>query len=121
MTKLVLLLGVALALTVTAAGAEDTLSANSVLPGCREIVDGRADDLFGNGRCMGLIAGIVSMGTVAAGALSGLDDLGVDRTALGLRAIRSILCIDAPNEVTLRQATRVIVAYIEARPERRDE
>jgi hypothetical protein len=112
MTKSVagLFVAVALALTVTAAGAaEDNYSANSRLTGCRDFLDQKSNgDGFARGLCVGVVTTIVDIGGLFV--VSPLDDKS-----------RRALCIDAPAAVTGGQAIRVVVAYIEARPARMHE
>ena len=87
------LFGVALALTVTAASsAEDRLSANYWLPLCKAFIAASASDLMGQGICAGRIEG------------------------LGFAS-----CAHIPDSVTRAQAVRVVVRYIETRPQRMHE
>jgi hypothetical protein len=87
-----------MALTATVAVAEpDMKSANFLLPYCKVGVgDTKTADVFMAGRCMGLIEGITFM----AGATD--------------------FC-PPTNEVTYNQSTLVVIAYIEARPQRMHE
>jgi hypothetical protein len=97
MTKSGLLLGVALALTVTAAEAEDVTSANFVLPHCRGFINHSVPNdpaaLIAQGYCLGFIEGLVYGG--------------------------GKVCV--PSGVTTGQAFKVVIAYIEARPARMHE
>jgi Rap1a immunity proteins len=89
--------GVALALTVTAAGAaeEDRDSANFRLPLCRGFLNHSGANILLQGACAGVIEGMVFLGKYQ--------------------------CVDVPDEVTIAQAVRVVVAYIDARPARMHE
>jgi Rap1a immunity proteins len=103
--------GAALALTVTGAAAEqqDTTSANTLLPGCRELLDRKSDSGgFLRGFCAGTVTEILAFG----GMLHSVSDVFV---------IPRALCIDAPAAVAAGQAVRVVVAYIDARPARMHE
>lgn len=86
-----------LALTMPAS-AEDIVSANSFLPGCKSFLSHNmltpADALRG-GRCTGFVQAFL--------------------------AASPILDFCQPNEATIGQAVPVVVKYIEARPERMHE
>ena len=105
------LLGAALALTVTAmqAAGEDQNSASYAMPGCRAILQKSSDDLFKQGLCVGMIRGIafVSESLSSAPSLPG--------------NVRQELCTNHPDEVTIAQLIRVVIAHIEARPARMHE
>ena len=73
---------------------EDPYSANDVMPGCRE-AENRTDATFRRGLCMGIVS---TIGT--AGLLPG---------------------ICRPENVTNFQVIRVVVKYIDDRPERQHE
>jgi hypothetical protein len=95
-----LLLGAALAFTVTAAGAveKDTSSANYMMPGCKYVLDpdkGPLILMFEAGVCVGIVAGIAHM----------LDPRN-----------RGDWCADIPEGATRQQMVRVVVRFIEARP-----
>jgi hypothetical protein len=91
-----LLLGAALALTVTGAlAAENPNSANFVMPGCRNAVSEQYG--FLEGYCTGIVVGIIGIGG-APGA-----------------------CLAVPDAVTSSQAVRVVIVYIDARPARMHE
>jgi hypothetical protein len=102
-----LLLGAALALTVTAASAEDLISANGVLPGCRDLVnerhDANRDRVLIAGLCAGIIRGIVFM---------------APSPGLGPQDVWQDVCLNMPKGVTPTQQIRVVIAYIDARPAR---
>ncbi len=109
MTKSGLLLSVALALTVTAAtGAEEnknTDSANYMLPICRELVNGKSGGE--QGYCAGVVDGIAYMGFLVR-TMGKLSPPG--------ETMPRQLCLNVPDEVTIRQMVRVVIVYIEARP-----
>jgi hypothetical protein len=103
-----LLLGAALALTITVASAQ-VYSANE----CRNALDPKSpEDLFAQGFCAGTLSGIAYTG----GALElrnfvrPLDD-----------DVRRWLCVNAPATAPVGKLVRVVIAYIEARPERMHE
>jgi hypothetical protein len=112
MTKSVLFVAAALALTLTAASAADesgtAMTANYVLPGCQEFIARKIytsqQGAFLQGTCWGMVYSIMF-------------------TASRLRSPPPVsenarsLCLD----VVAGQATRVIVSYIEARPARMHE
>jgi hypothetical protein len=114
MTKSGLLFGVALALTVTAAAEEeDEDSANNILPGCRTLLNLRSPadrtptsqgDAIRAAWCAGIVDGISFMGLSVSPSSDPMVHYGY--------------CINVPDEATLAQKVRVVVAYIEARPAR---
>jgi hypothetical protein len=111
MTKSVaVLFGVALALTVSTAMAQNFMSANRGMEGCRSFLSRTGDlsgpDPVGEGYCLGLVTGMMSMGRSLTGAAA--------EAAPGL-------CLNVPAGVTAAQAVRVVAAYIEARPSRMHE
>jgi hypothetical protein len=112
MTKSILFGATALALTVTAAEAaeKDILSANFLLPACRDFMDQKNDSSGGflRGFCAGAVAEILAFG----GMLHSVSDVFV---------IPRALCLDAPAGVTGDQALKIVVAYIDARPTRMHE
>jgi hypothetical protein len=102
MTRSGLLVGAALALTITVASpsaAEDISSANSRMPGCRDFVNRgnqtSLNDAFDQGFCAGTVGGIAFT--------------------------KRSPCLDIPDGVTLGQEVRVVISYIEARPARMHE
>jgi hypothetical protein len=125
MTKTGLLLGAALALTVTAASAADTrgtnydviagdnFSANDVLPGCRNFIDHKwSVEPFIQGVCVGIVLGIMDSGTTVQLIYpppSLRDDNRRNPYWLSL-------CVDTIVDVTLEQAVRAVVAYSDASP-----
>lgn len=88
-----------LALMLPANAAENLASANSYLPGCRDfIVDnwaGGAREAYQRGQCSGFIAGLI------------------------YEAAGTSFCM--PPGVTYEQGVRIVIAYIEARPQRLQE
>jgi Rap1a immunity proteins len=115
MTTSGLLLGMALALTVTAAQAEDK-SANYMLPHCQNFIDHKSGDLFGQGLCAGLVEGVTAtVSIVALYAFPRPPFISPDRPPPD--RLPRTLCIDVPNGVTIEQLVRVVVAYVEARPD----
>jgi hypothetical protein len=113
MTRSILFGAVALALTVTAAAAEDVSSANYYLSGCQEFVARNGATSGRQGLCGGTVRGIVYMGKA-------LSLLQMDYSSPP-NALVWIYCLDIPDDATVAQATRVIVSYIEARPARMHE
>ena len=86
-----------LALTMPA-GAQDTTTANQMLPGCKGLLDHSMTSgvsVYHQGRCGGYVAGLVY-------GVGGQE-----------------FC--SPEGVTIDQAVAVVVKYIEARPERMHE
>ncbi len=95
--------GALVALTVTAAGAaqDPRFSANHFFPDCKAFAEEPDRPLnFGMGRCTGIIEGLVYL----------LDDVSA-----------SPFCVAFPATVSTSQAARVVVRYIEARPQRMHE
>jgi Rap1a immunity proteins len=83
-------LSMGLFLTCGEAFAEDPLSANSNVVGCRNYVSSSKDDLFLQGYCAGAVQALVEF---AAGAC-------------------------APKGATKMQGVRIVLQYIDARPAR---
>jgi hypothetical protein len=117
MVKSVLLGLAALMLTITvASAAEDIMSANYVMKGYREFVKLSPDELlFDQGRCAGLVQGVVQMGTTIK--LTS-DRIQFQFSAKDKAWLRQALCIDFPPGSTAGQVVRIVVAYIDARPAR---
>ena len=124
-----LLLSMALALTVTAAGAaEDTGSANYILQGCRDFVNLRHG--FNQGFCAGVVRGVANMGVLlSVGDLAekkmrnlqpdALPPLPVPGSfAMELATLHHNLCLNIPSKVTNAQLVKVVLTYIEAQPAR---
>ena len=98
----------ALTITPTTAGAqEDRDSANHLMPGCQAALNNTAHDLAAY--CMGIVDGIAY-----TAALSSPDDI-------VLHPWGKNKCLSIPSEVTIFQMARVVVAYIEERPQRMHE
>jgi hypothetical protein len=72
-------------------------SANSYMPGCRDFIANTwtASDAYQRGKCVGFIAGLI------------------------YEAAETSFCM--PQGVTYEQGVRLVVAYIEARPQRMHE
>ncbi len=107
-----LLLGATLALTVTAA-AQNTSSANYILPGCQDFLNLKQPHTDRQGFCAGTVAGISFVG----------KDLRRLRPAYPSEsdAVTWLYCLDIPEKVTLMQLVRGVIAYIDARPQRMHE
>ena len=88
-------------LSVTGHAQADPYSANQVMKGCRAFVGKANSDVFLSGICVG------SVSTLGA-ALGGLEKRA--------KRIEAGVCI--PEEVTMGQEVRVVIAYIDARPNR---
>jgi hypothetical protein len=116
MTKAGLLLGVALALAVTAAAAEEDIhSANYIMPGCRNVFDG---PYSGPAQyCLGVITGISHMAVLTKTFVQSFPDPAGWQSSY----LRYSQCLDIPSGVTGFQTVRVVVTYIDARPERMHE
>jgi len=108
-----LLFGAALGLIGTMAAAEDTSSANYILPGCQDFLGLKQPDTGRQGFCAGTIAGISFVG----------KDLHRLRPAYPSEsdAVTGLYFLDIPEKVTLVQLVRGVFAYIEARPQRMHE
>ena len=81
--------------SVNASAAQNIMSANSILPGCKAGLAGAATANWEAQRCLGIIEGV---------------DVAYDFGAY---------C--RPSEATIGQRMRIVVAYIEAHPERMHE
>lgn len=88
----------------SAACAEDMESANWVMPGCREYLAHSSRTLFQNGWCAGIVHGVAGMTIL-----------------MKLPSENQLFCADTPPHATNDQLVRVVVAYIEARPQRMHE
>jgi len=102
--------GVLLALTITTANAaENTHSANYILPYCKLTADQVADNPSNSylaGRCAGLVEGVINM----SGLLKAMHTLG------DIPHLDPLLCAAVPEEVTIEQALKVVVRYGETHP-----
>ncbi len=99
-----------LALTITTANAaENTHSANYILPYCKLTADQVADNPSNSylaGRCAGLVEGVINM----SGLLKAMHTLG------DIPNLDPFLCAAVPEEVTIEQALKVVVRYGETHP-----
>ena len=93
------LLAAALVAETTDAQQEDANSANYILPGCQNFLNPGAGSAFKAGVCAGAVGGLNYLSHVLPPDISS--------------------CI--PSAVTRMQLVRVIVAYIERRPQRMHE
>jgi Rap1a immunity proteins len=118
MTNSGLLFGATLALIGTAAqAAEDTNSANDILPSCRAAIDRKSvDRLVEQSLCVGIVIGIVGTMDAVRGMLQLSQSKGVNSNTY-VKAV----CVDYPKGVTIEQMIRVVIAHIEARPARMHE
>src|SRR5215472_259532 len=95
MTKTGLAVAILLALTMPASAQTNPLSsANEMLSGCKGLIGDKTPllrEALGQGRCAGYVAGLVYARSV-------------------------FLCV--PEGATREQGVRVVIKYIEARPER---
>jgi hypothetical protein len=83
---------------VSASAAEDTESANWVMPGCRAFLEGHhSDEQLRMGVCAGIIDGIVFDAQMSKGLLK-----------------QALVC--PPPGATLMQEVRVVVAHIDQNP-----
>jgi Ssp1 endopeptidase immunity protein Rap1a len=102
----------ALALALTAAQAaqaeREEFSASTILPGCKALIDENyTREMVQQGFCMGTIRWVTQMGAAMRYSKS-----------IGGPTLNSLCTGRIPDEVTLAQLVRVVVKYIEARPER---
>jgi hypothetical protein len=97
------IIGSALALTVTMASAEQGLlvSANSVIPGCKVLIEGRNSGRQDVGYCVGALSALVFMSSGPA--------------------LPAWACLNVPTTATVEQGARVVIRYIDARPQRMHE
>jgi hypothetical protein len=102
-----------LALTLPqAAASEDFESANSALPGCRDFINLKQPFSAEQGYCAGIVTALTYVG------------LSLRRSGLPFvfkNDMTWIFCIDMPDRATTGQAVRVVVAFVEAHPERMHE
>jgi hypothetical protein len=97
-----MLTGAMLALRIATAGAED-YSANYWLPHCKEVVEQRPID-----------EGRFGLAMFCAGVVQGI-------AVMALNAPEAGRCAKPPHDVSRQQLVRVVVRYIEARPQRMHE
>ena len=102
--------GAVLALMITTANAaENTHSANYVLPYCKLGVDQVGDSPSNSylvGRCAGLVEGVINM----SGLLKAMQTVG------DIQHLDPLLCAAVPESVTIEQAIKVVVSYGETPP-----
>jgi hypothetical protein len=92
----------AVALTASTASAEQGFfSANTVLPGCKAMIEGREMGRKDEGLCGGALSALVFMSSGPA--------------------LPAWACLNVPSTATVAQGARVVVRYIEARPQRMHE
>jgi Rap1a immunity proteins len=97
-TARIILLTLSVALASSGAKAEEDLySANHLLPGCKAFAEGRPYDAFAKGFCAGSIFWIGAMMSVSDNADA---------------------CVHIPEQATGGQVARVVVRYMEQRPNR---
>lgn len=105
-----ILLGVLAALTIrTANAAENTHSANFMLPFCKLAPDQALDspsDSYLAGRCAGLVEGVINM----SGLLKAMQTVG------DIPHLDPLLCAAVPEQVTIEQALKVVVSYAQTHP-----
>jgi hypothetical protein len=108
--KITLCLSLALAMPSMALSETRDDSANFVMHGCRDALSGDSHKTayFQAGLCTGAVMGIIFAGNVDCAALQ----KGYLTQAQG---------VDPPEGFTAEQATRIVVKYIDARPERMHE
>ena len=87
--------------------------ANYILPGCQDFVNLKQPYTGRQGFCAGMVAGINFVGK----DLSAVPPTYISDS----EALMSLYCLDIPDKATLPQAIRVVIKYIEARPERMHE
>jgi hypothetical protein len=88
MGRIILLLGLSVALATGAKAEPDIQSANYRLPACKAFIQNERAPPFTQGICVGLVSGIAW--TIGGGNLTGA-------------------CARIPNEVTVRQEIQVVV------------
>ena len=95
--------------TSTANAADETHSANYILPYCKlasdQVVDNPSHSyLFG--RCAGLVEGVLDM----AGLLKAMQTVG------DIPHLDPLLCAAVPEQVTIQEVLKVVVRYGESHP-----
>jgi hypothetical protein len=104
--RIALGLSLALAMPSMALSRDDT--ANFVMHGCRDAIFGKSEN-FMAGYCSGIVITIVLAGNIeCAGLQKGI----ITQGHLG---------VDPPKGFPIEQALRIVVKYIDARPERMHE
>jgi hypothetical protein len=98
-----------LLLMATAVAEEDAHSANAILPGCKAFVGEMiGQPPFKQGVCGGMVLGVLGMGV-------NLRDLCKDLSSCGNARL---MCVNAPESVSVAEATRVVIKYLEANSNR---
>jgi hypothetical protein len=89
--------------------AEDTHSANYMLPYCKltsdQVIDSPSHSYLA-GRCAGLVEGVINM----AGLLKAMQTVG------DIPHLDPLLCAAVPDQVTIQEAVKVVVKYGETHP-----
>ena len=105
-----MLLGALTVVVITTANtADDTHSANYLLPYCKLASDQTVDNPSSSyliGRCAGLVEGVINM----AGLLKAMQTVG------DIEHLDPLLCAAVPDQVTIQQALKVVVRYGETHP-----
>jgi hypothetical protein len=106
---LVCVLAMLMIATTNANAAENTHSADYMLPYCKltagQVVDNPSDSYL-VGRCAGLVEGVIDM----AGLLKAMQTVG------DIPHLDPLLCAAVPEQVTIEQALTVVVRYGETHP-----
>ena len=99
-----------LLMMVTATVAEeDAHSANAILPGCKAFAGEMiGEPPFKQGVCGGMVLGVLGMAV-------NLRDLCKDLSSCGNARL---MCVNAPESVTVADATHVVIKYLEANTNR---
>jgi hypothetical protein len=107
--KAVLLAMLMASMITTANAAENTHSANYILPYCKltaEQVAGNPSNSYLAGRCAGLVEGVINM----SGLLKAMQAVG------DIPRLDPLLCAAVPEQVAIEEALKVVVTYGEAHP-----
>jgi hypothetical protein len=105
----VCLLAMLIITTTDAHAAENTHSANYILPYCKLTAGQAADnpsDSYLVGRCAGLVEGVINMSSL----LKAMQTVG------DIPHLDPLLCAAVPEHVTIEQALTVVVRYSEMHP-----
>ncbi len=101
-----LFLGALTALTITPVHAADnTHSASYLLPYCKSTSDQAAHSYLA-GRCAGLVEAVINM----SGLMKAMQSVG------DIQHLDPLLCAAVPEDVTIEQVVKVVVAYGETHP-----
>jgi Rap1a immunity proteins len=108
-SMLVRVLAMLMTTMINTNAAENTHSANYMLPYCKltagQVVDNPSDSYL-VGRCAGLIEGVVNM----SGLLKAMQAVG------DIPHLDPLLCAALPEQVTIEQVLMVVVGYGETHP-----